>query len=640
MRDLKQLFLYVFIAGYIVSCGPSFNSSNPSNQSNVRPEGTEAAYNATSITYSVPTVSINATVSFKRYSDYNRDVQALAISYAEFHIYNSAGQIVQAGETGASGEISGYLPKNAGSYTLAVNTRSNNAQLMASILNNPYDKQYYSLKYSFTLSGSETNLNLGQVTAEINTEKKESAAFNILYNLLLANQFLRTQVKTDQCPAGTSCTYVTQNFTVAPKVQVYWTKGLTPAVYLNATGPISYYVPESSGGVYTGLYILGGIDDDLCVDTDHFDNSVILHEYGHFLEKAFSRSDSPGGSHNGQKIIDPRLAWSEGWANFFQGIVLNRNYYRDTTKIDCSSTIQYSFTDFPLEQNVLDLRDRPYNTGEGNFREISVSRLLYNTVATPGNSADTTGELWATAPIVQITSDAKFINIWNAFLGLKMSALAGGRSSHFINYFLKSDLSGNGVIANSFTGNENYLNPGSAPLTREKQRATLNDWTQQVTTQSSVCPTNTDASVNSSGYWTFLSGSPKADESLNGSLSWSDMFNSNDFYLYYHDGNQTTLSLEYKSVNSSEPYNLDLFLYTSSFIHLNNEDKLKKSESYYAYECKTCAPGFSGYEAIDLAGLPAGHYYLNIKVDQPNLVKSETQYRLMLGSQFLCPHSP
>lgn len=66
---------------------------------------------------------------------------------------------------------------------------------------------------------------------------------------------------------------------------------------------------------------------------NEFDDSVILHELGHYMHKAFSINDSPGGPHivsSGQnQNLDPRLSWSEGWATGFSQMVLNRRFYID-----------------------------------------------------------------------------------------------------------------------------------------------------------------------------------------------------------------------------------------------------------------------------------------------------------------------
>ena len=57
---------------------------------------------------------------------------------------------------------------------------------------------------------------------------------------------------------------------------------------------------------------------------------MIAHEYGHFLMASFSRESSPGGNHSFGEQLDPRLAWSEGWGNFFGAATTGSAHYIDT----------------------------------------------------------------------------------------------------------------------------------------------------------------------------------------------------------------------------------------------------------------------------------------------------------------------
>ncbi len=62
----------------------------------------------------------------------------------------------------------------------------------------------------------------------------------------------------------------------------------------------------------SSIFILGSQSDP-----DEFDDDVILHEFGHYVESNFGRNDSPGGPHSPATAEDLRLSWSEGFANFF-----------------------------------------------------------------------------------------------------------------------------------------------------------------------------------------------------------------------------------------------------------------------------------------------------------------------------------
>lgn len=65
-------------------------------------------------------------------------------------------------------------------------------------------------------------------------------------------------------------------------------------------------------------------------DTDEFDDPVLMHEFGHFLEAAFSESDSPGGSHDGSPT-DPRLAFGEGYGTYVGCRISGSSLYFDTS---------------------------------------------------------------------------------------------------------------------------------------------------------------------------------------------------------------------------------------------------------------------------------------------------------------------
>jgi hypothetical protein len=65
-------------------------------------------------------------------------------------------------------------------------------------------------------------------------------------------------------------------------------------------------------------------------DTDEFDQHVIAHEFGHYIEFNFSRADNIGGSHGVGDKLDPRVAFGEGFGYAFAGIVLNDPVARDS----------------------------------------------------------------------------------------------------------------------------------------------------------------------------------------------------------------------------------------------------------------------------------------------------------------------
>jgi hypothetical protein len=126
---------------------------------------------------------------------------------------------------------------------------------------------------------------------------------------------------------------------VFPDLNLYWSATNKPTVntFCTSSGDIgtTFYTNAApnadncidGGALAAGIYVLGDFTQG---DTDEFDQHVIAHEFGHYLEDRFSRSDSIGGSHNPGDKLDLRLAYSEGWGNAYSGMALNDPVYRDS----------------------------------------------------------------------------------------------------------------------------------------------------------------------------------------------------------------------------------------------------------------------------------------------------------------------
>ncbi len=90
---------------------------------------------------------------------------------------------------------------------------------------------------------------------------------------------------------------------------------------------------------------------DRNVDSDEFDDHVILALYGRLLLAAFSRDDNPYPFDAAEfdEYVDPRMAWSEGWGFFFAAAALqlagdpDPHLYRDSRRSDTQT--------FDLEAN-------------------------------------------------------------------------------------------------------------------------------------------------------------------------------------------------------------------------------------------------------------------------------------------------
>jgi len=107
---------------------------------------------------------------------------------------------------------------------------------------------------------------------------------------------------------------------------VYWSSANSTASGNVTKGEIStsHFRAE---GTMPGLFILGKAD----VDTDEFDQGVIGHEFGHYLQAHLSYDDSPGGNHSYVDYKDASLAFSEGYGTAIGGLLSQSNYYVDSS---------------------------------------------------------------------------------------------------------------------------------------------------------------------------------------------------------------------------------------------------------------------------------------------------------------------
>ena len=120
------------------------------------------------------------------------------------------------------------------------------------------------------------------------------------------------------------------------------------------------------------LYILGDEDSD----TDEYDDHVVSHEWGHYYEDVFSRSDSVGGSHGASDILDIRVAFGEGWGNAFSAMALGHPVYFDTLGFSQSDGFN-----FDVESGT--------NDHKGWYSEGSIQRILYDLFDDSDDGSDT-----------------------------------------------------------------------------------------------------------------------------------------------------------------------------------------------------------------------------------------------------------
>jgi hypothetical protein len=135
-----------------------------------------------------------------------------------------------------------------------------------------------------------------------------------------------------------------------PLLTVYWSPkniaaGSDPTI--GEIGTSSFGADISGTNVTRNMYILG-FDGN---DTDEYDPSVIAHEYGHYLQSAFSTTGhSAGGPHGNGDKLDMTVAFSEGWGNAWSSMARNDPVYNDSFGTQQASGGYYSLTDMPTVQ--------------------------------------------------------------------------------------------------------------------------------------------------------------------------------------------------------------------------------------------------------------------------------------------------
>lgn len=143
-------------------------------------------------------------------------------------------------------------------------------------------------------------------------------------------------------------------------------------------GGETFYVNDSRGP----RIVLAGERD---VDTDEYDAHVIAHEFGHYLEDLFSRSDSIGGPHGAGDRLDMRVAFGEGWGYAFAAAVLGDPVARDSFGVNQSQS-----ANFNIEQNGV--------LNPGWYSEASNWAILWDLFDAASDAGDTVslglGPLW------------------------------------------------------------------------------------------------------------------------------------------------------------------------------------------------------------------------------------------------------
>lgn len=172
----------------------------------------------------------------------------------------------------------------------------------------------------------------------------------------------------DTVYAGLKLVTSVQGAAPFPPLTFYWspnnisTRGSLAAGEIGTTFfSTTPQMSTSGNGLLRFIYVLGRQDND----TDEYDSSIIAHEFGHYLESAFGKSNSLGGPHGPFDKLDATVAFSEGWGNAWSGMSRGDPAYADSAGSGQSRGTAFS------------LLNSPTDAARGWFREDSIDSSLF-----------------------------------------------------------------------------------------------------------------------------------------------------------------------------------------------------------------------------------------------------------------------
>lgn len=261
-----------------------------------------------------PTRAVSGTVSYEKKTvdtssfdnaakGFAPTLVATAVRRAQVQLIAADGTEIQRSFTDETGAFTLYLPALTTTATVVVSASADPAFQTLTVRDCPMSTQYtfpagctdqLGKAYQWQSAPFTGPTALGPIT--ITEASGLGGAFNI-FNLMLKGQdFARVNLNHGAYPS-------------TPPLVVEWKKN-----YETIT---SYW--DSKEIVIQGV----------ASDTDEYDDPVLMHEFGHFLQSSFSVSDSPGGSHDGSPA-DPRLAFGEGYGTYVGCRISGSSLYFDS----------------------------------------------------------------------------------------------------------------------------------------------------------------------------------------------------------------------------------------------------------------------------------------------------------------------
>lgn len=195
--------------------------------------------------------------------------------------------VLQSGSTDAAGNFSiGPIPPGTTVFARIIAAHAGD-QINAQVLNNFSQNATYAVA-----SGPlDTSLSTAFGTILITIAGGAAPAFNI-FDCAVKSFLYQASVDAD-LPAAPP---------LLPALRIFWEANGATGTFFSRT--------------LDALFLLG-----TSADPDEYDDDIILHEIGHWVAFHFSKDDTLGGEHSVTDQLDPRTAWSEGWAHYWSATV-------------------------------------------------------------------------------------------------------------------------------------------------------------------------------------------------------------------------------------------------------------------------------------------------------------------------------
>ncbi|HLF11605.1 MAG TPA: hypothetical protein VJA26_10340, partial [Gammaproteobacteria bacterium] len=216
-----------------------------------------------------------------------------------------------------------------------------------------------------------------------------------------------------------------------------------------------------------GIFLVGAEN----VDTDEYDRHVIIHEWGHYFEHTFSRSDSIGGPHTRGDQLDFRVAFGEGWGNALSAMVTGQSVYRDVSGPQQSQGFGFD-VEGPLPGNP--------NPNQGWYSEESIQEILYDLFDNSTLDAAQDGLSLGFGPIHSVLTNHQRTSVGLTSIFPFISALKANQPAEvpFIDNLVNGQSIGTIAIGDDYgTAETNHGDPPSSDLTSVYSTLTVNSGT-------------------------------------------------------------------------------------------------------------------------------------------------------------------